>query len=65
MKDLLLTMPNPTTLSQAIVQVVRCDNQLFEHQQEKLWEPSPTLRPFMPPMLQPKHMVYAFNDDPM
>ncbi len=30
-KDLLLTMPEPMTLSQAIVQIVRYDNQLFEH----------------------------------
>ncbi len=29
-KDLLLTMPDPRTLSQAIVQIVRYDNRLFE-----------------------------------
>jgi len=29
-KDLLLTMLDPTTLNQTITQVVRCDNQLFE-----------------------------------
>jgi hypothetical protein len=64
-KDLLLTMLNPMTLSQAIMQVVRCDNQLFECQQEKCWESSPTLKQFTPPMLQPKHMVFAPNDNPM
>jgi len=43
-KDLLLTMHNPITLSQIIAQVVRCGNRFFEHQQEKRWEPSPTLK---------------------
>ncbi len=56
-------MSNPTTLSQAIAQVVHYDNLLFEHWQEKHWEPSPPLR--SPPMLQPKHMVSTPNDDPM
>jgi hypothetical protein len=32
MKDLLLTMLDPTTLSQIITQVVHYDNRLFEHQ---------------------------------
>ncbi len=31
LQDLLLTMLHPTTLNQAIMQVVCCDNQLFEH----------------------------------
>jgi hypothetical protein len=31
-KDLLLTMPNLTTLNQVIAQAVCCDNMLFEHQ---------------------------------
>jgi len=30
-KDLILTMLDPSTLSQAIAQVVWCDNKLFEH----------------------------------
>jgi len=30
MKDLLLTMPDPMTLSQAITQVMHYDNQFFE-----------------------------------
>jgi hypothetical protein len=50
-KDPMLTIPNPTTLSQVIVQVVHCDNQLVECRQKKHWELSPTLRPFTPPML--------------
>lgn len=29
-KDLLLIMPNPTTLNQSIDQVVQCDNRFFE-----------------------------------
>jgi hypothetical protein len=37
-KDLLFTMSNSSTLSQAIVQVVRCNNRLFERRQEKHWE---------------------------
>jgi hypothetical protein len=32
MKDLLLTMHDPTTLSQVIVQAMHCDNRLFECQ---------------------------------
>jgi hypothetical protein len=39
MKDLLLTMLDPTTLNQVIAQVVRFDNRLFECQQNKCWEP--------------------------
>jgi hypothetical protein len=31
MKDLLLTMLDPVTLSQAITQVMHYDNQFFEH----------------------------------
>jgi hypothetical protein len=58
-------MPHPTTLNQAIVQALHCDNQLFERQQEKRWDSSPTLKQFMPPMLQPQHTVSAPNDDPM
>jgi hypothetical protein len=32
-KDLLLTMPNSSTLSQAIVEVVRCNNRFFQCRQ--------------------------------
>ena len=34
-KDLLLNLPNPTSLSEAITQAVRCDNRLFEKRQER------------------------------
>ena len=34
-KDLLLNLPDPTTLSEAITQAVRCDNRLFERRQER------------------------------
>jgi len=58
-------MFDPMTLSQTIAQVIHYDNQFFEHQQKKRWEPSPTLKQFTSPMLQPKHMVSAPNDDPL
>lgn len=34
-KDLLLTLPDAITLSEAITQVVRCDNRLFLRKQER------------------------------
>ena len=34
-KDLLLNLPDPTSLSEAITQAVRCDNRLFERRQER------------------------------
>lgn len=34
-KDLLLNLPDPSTLSEAITQAVRCDNRLFERRQER------------------------------
>lgn len=43
-KDLLLTMLDPTTLSQAIAKASRCDNRLLEHRQKKRWEPPLTQR---------------------
>jgi hypothetical protein len=47
--DLLLILPNLSTLSQAIAPVVRCDNRLFECQQEKGYKPtSTTQRNFAP-----------------
>ena len=33
-KDLLLTLPDPDTLTEAIAQAVRCDNRLFERRSE-------------------------------
>jgi len=34
-KDLMLTMSDPITLSEAVAQAIRCDNRLFERRQEK------------------------------
>ena len=34
-KDLLLNLPDPTSLSETITQAVRCDNRLFERRQER------------------------------
>jgi hypothetical protein len=34
-KTLLLNLPKPTTLSEAITQAIDCDNQLFEQRQER------------------------------
>ena len=37
-KDLLLTLPDPSTLDKAINQAVKCDNRLFERRQDKrIW----------------------------
>jgi len=48
-----LTLPNPSTLNQAIAQVVWCDNKLFKHQQERHHEPtSTTQKNFAPPITQ-------------
>ncbi len=43
-KDLLMTMFDPTTLSQVITQIMRYDNRPFKCQLEKRWEPSPSLK---------------------
>lgn len=40
-KDLLLTMPDPTNLNEAISQAVRCDNRLFQRRQDKRFLPTP------------------------
>jgi hypothetical protein len=34
-QDLLLTLTNPSSFSEAITQAIQCDNRLFEHRQEK------------------------------
>jgi hypothetical protein len=44
---------------------MHCDSRFFECRQEKRWEPSQTLKQFMPPMLQRKHIMSTPNDDPM
>jgi hypothetical protein len=50
MKNLLLTMSNPTMLSQAIAQDIYYDNYLFECCQDKHWEPSLVQKKFMAPI---------------
>jgi hypothetical protein len=34
-QDLLLTLADPSSFSEAITQAIRCDNRLFERRQEK------------------------------
>jgi hypothetical protein len=48
-QDLLLTLADPSSFSEAITQAIRCDNRLFERRQEKkvtsnaqLWNSRPT-----------------------
>jgi hypothetical protein len=51
--DLLLTLLDPSTLSQAITQFVWFDNRLFEHRQERCHEPtSTTQKSFAPSAIQ-------------
>jgi len=62
-QDLLLTLADPSSFSEAITQAIRCDNRLFEHRQEKkvtsnaqLWNNRPTTLPSVPqttPVAQP------------
>jgi len=54
-QDLLLTFTDPSSLSEAITQAIRCNNCLFEHRQEKkvtsnaqLWISHPTTLPLVP-----------------
>jgi hypothetical protein len=52
-KDLLLTMLDPSTLSQAIDQVVCCNNKFFEYRQKKHWELPIIPKNFAPIMPSP------------
>ncbi len=54
-QDLLLTLTNPSSFSEAITQAIRCDNCLFERRQGKkvtsnaqLWNIWPTTLPLVP-----------------
>ncbi len=54
-QDLLLTLVDPSSFSEAITQALRCDNRLFERRQEKkvtssaqLWNSRPTMLPLVP-----------------
>ncbi len=52
MKDLiLLTMPNITTLSQAIAQVVECNNGFFSMAKRNIWSCPPYIKTLHPPCL--------------
>jgi len=62
-QDLLLTLADPSSFSEAITQAIWCDNRLFEHHQEnkvtsnaQLWNSRPTTLPSVPqttPVAQP------------
>jgi hypothetical protein len=54
-QDLLLTLIDPSSFSEAITQAIRCDNRLFERRREKkvtsnaqLWNNRPTTLPLIP-----------------
>jgi hypothetical protein len=54
-QDLLLTLTDPSSFSEAITQAIRCNNRLFERCQEKkvtsnaqLWNSRPTTLPLVP-----------------
>jgi hypothetical protein len=54
-QDLLLTLANPSSFSEAITQAIRRDNRLFERHHEKkvtsntqLWNSRPTTLPLVP-----------------
>jgi len=54
-QDLLLTLADPSSFSEAITQAIQCDNRLFECRQEKkvtsnahLWNSRPTTLPLVP-----------------
>jgi len=48
-KDLLLTLPDPVTLTEAIAQAVRCDNRLFERRHETRVQGNPVRYPYPGP----------------
>jgi hypothetical protein len=70
-QDLLLTLPDPSSFSEAITQAIRCDNRLFERRREKkvtsnaqLWNSRPTTLPLVPqttPLARPT----SFGPAPM
>jgi hypothetical protein len=70
-QDLLLTLADPSSFSEAITQAIRCDNRLFKRRQEKkltsnaqLWNSRPTMLPLVPqttPVVRPA----SFGPAPM
>jgi hypothetical protein len=70
-QDLLLTLGNPSSLSEAITHAIRCDNHLFERRQEKkvtsnaqLWNSRPTTLPLVP-QTTPVARPASFGPAPM
>jgi hypothetical protein len=70
-QDLLLTLVDPSSFSEAITQAIRCDNRLFEHRQEKkitsnaqLWNSRPTTLPLVP-QTTPVARPTSFGPAPM
>jgi hypothetical protein len=70
-QDLLLTLANPSSFSEAITQAIRCDNRLFERRQEKkvtsnahLWNSRPTTLPLVP-QTTPVARPASFGPAPM
>ncbi|KAH9541618.1 hypothetical protein CY35_14G075000, partial [Sphagnum magellanicum] len=70
-QDLLLTLADPSSFSEAITQAIRCDNRLFERRQEKkvtsnaqLWNSRPTTFPLVP-QTTPVARPASFGPAPM
>jgi hypothetical protein len=70
-QDLLLTLADPSSFSEAITQAIRCDNRLFERRQEKkvtssvqLWNSQPTTLPLVP-QTTPVAQLASFRPAPM
>jgi hypothetical protein len=70
-QDLLLTLTDPSSFSEAITQAIRCNNRLFEHRQEKkvtcnaqFWSSRPTTLPLIP-QTTPVARPASFGPAPM
>jgi hypothetical protein len=70
-QDFLLTLVDPFSFSEAITQVIWCDNRLFECRQEKkvtsnaqLWNSRPTMLPLVP-QTTPVARLASFGPAPM
>ncbi len=70
-QDLLLTLADPSSFSEAITHAIQCDNRLFERRQEKkatsntqLWNSRPTTLPSVP-QTTPVARPASFGPAPM
>jgi len=70
-QDLLLTLADPSSFSEAITQAIRCDNRPFKRRQEKkitsnaeLWNSRPTTLPLVP-QTTPVARPASFGPTPM